>query len=114
MFFNCSYFEYCILSLMNNPAVEQQVMLGVVLFDTDEIITAKIENFKDKPATLTMIQRIPGQWKMGKCTLDGKKSKYVQKDAHTLEFEIELPARDDDGPAVKELSMRFNRINVRP
>jgi hypothetical protein len=86
----------------------------VVLFDTDEIITAKIENFKDKPATLTMIQRIPGQWKMKKCTLDGKKSKYTQKDASTLEFEIELPARDDEGPAVKELSMRYSRINVRP
>ncbi len=86
----------------------------VVLFDTDEIITAKIENFKDKPATLTMIQRIPGQWKMKKCTLDGKKTNYTKKDACTLEFEIELPARDDDGPAVKELSMRYSRINVRP
>ncbi|MHC4372929.1 MAG: hypothetical protein ACYSTO_01930 [Planctomycetota bacterium] len=86
----------------------------VVLFDTDETVTAKIENFKDKPATLTMVQRIPGQWKMKKCTLDGKKSKYVQKDAHTLEFEIELPARNDDGPGVKELSMRYSRIHVRP
>ncbi|MHC5183080.1 MAG: hypothetical protein ACYSPI_02245 [Planctomycetota bacterium] len=86
----------------------------VVLFDTDETVTAKIENFKDKPATLTMVQRIPGQWKMKKCILDGKKSKYVQKDAHTLEFEIELPARNDDGPGVKELSMRYSRIHVRP
>ena len=80
----------------------------VVLYDTDETITAKIENFKDKPATLTMIQHIPGQWKMKKCNM-----KYIKKDAHTLEFEIELPARDDDGPAVKELSMRYNRINIR-
>jgi hypothetical protein len=30
----------------------------VILFDTDEIITAKIENFKDGPAALTMIQHI--------------------------------------------------------
>ncbi|MHC5144269.1 MAG: hypothetical protein ACYSOX_01400 [Planctomycetota bacterium] len=81
----------------------------VVLYDTDETITAKIENFKDKPATLTMIQHIPGQWKMKKCNM-----KYIKKDAHTLEFEIELPARDEDGPAVKELSMRYNRINIRP
>jgi hypothetical protein len=86
----------------------------VVLYDTDELITAKIENFKDKPATLTMIQHISGQWKMKKCTLDGKKAKYTQKDASTLEFEIELPARTDDGPAVKELEMRYSRINVRP
>ena len=81
----------------------------VVLYDTDETITAKIENFKDKPATLTMIQHIPGQWKMKKCNM-----KYIKKDAHTLEFEIELPARDEDGPAVKELSMRYNRINIHP
>ncbi|MHC5140034.1 MAG: hypothetical protein ACYSOF_09165 [Planctomycetota bacterium] len=81
----------------------------VVLFDTDELITAKIENFKDKPATLTMIQRIPGQWEMKKCNME-----YTKKDAGTLEFEIELPARDDDGPAVKELEMRYSRINVRP
>ncbi len=86
----------------------------VVLYDTDELITAKIENFKDKPATLTMIQHIPGQWEMKKCTLDGKKAKYTRKDASTLEFEIELPARDDDGPAERDLEMRYSRINVRP
>ncbi|OQY07648.1 MAG: hypothetical protein B6I25_01345 [Planctomycetales bacterium 4572_13] len=86
----------------------------VVLYDTDELITAKIENFKDKPATLTMIQHISGQWEMKKCTLDGKKVKYTKKDADMLEFEIQLPARDDDGPAVKNLEMRYSRINVRP
>ena len=81
----------------------------VILFDTDELITAKIENFKDKPATLTMIQHIPGQWEMKDCNME-----YKKKDAHTLEFEIELPARTDKGPAVKELEMRYSRINVRP
>jgi hypothetical protein len=84
------------------------------LFDTDEVITAKIENFKDKPATLTMVQHIPGQWEMEKCILDGKKVKYTKKDASTLEFEIELPARDDDGPAERNLEMQYSRINVRP
>jgi hypothetical protein len=81
----------------------------VILFDTDELITAKIENFKDKPATLTMIQHIPGQWEMKDCNM-----KYEKKDASTLEFEIELPARTNKGPAVKELEMRYSRINVRP
>ena len=80
----------------------------VVLYDTDELVTAKIENFKDKPAVLTMIQHIPGEWDMKKCSM-----KYIKKDAFTLEFEIELPSRTDDGPAVKELSMRYNRRNVR-
>ena len=81
----------------------------VVLYDTDELITAKIENFKDGSAVLTMIQHIPGQWDMEKCNM-----KYKRKDASTLEFEIKLPARTEDGPAVKELSMHYHRRNVRP
>ena len=81
----------------------------LVLFDTDEIITAKIENFKDSPAVLTMIQHVPGQWDMEECTIQ-----YVRKDAGTLEFEIKLPARTEAGPAVKELKMRYHRRNVRP
>jgi len=81
----------------------------IVLFNTDEIITAKIENFKDSPAVLTMIQHIPGQWDMEDCNM-----KYVKKDASTLKFEIELPARTQAGPAVKELTMHYHRRNVRP
>ena len=89
----------------------------VVLYDTDEVITAKIENFKDGEAVLTMIQHIPGEWDMEKCTLDGKNLKlgvdYKKKNANTLEFEIKLPARNDDGPAVKELMMHFHRRHLR-
>jgi hypothetical protein len=81
----------------------------VILFDTDEIITAKIENFKDTPAVLTMIQHIPGQWEMKSCNMD-----FTKKDAFTLEFEITLPARTGDKPAVKELEMRYQRLNLRP
>ncbi len=86
----------------------------VVLYDTDEVITAKIENFKDKPATLTMIQHIKGQWDMDQCTIDNKKVRYKRTDAYTLEFEIEMPARTEKGPAVKELKMHYNRRNIRP
>jgi hypothetical protein len=81
----------------------------VVLYDTDEIITAKIENFKDSPAILTMIQHIPGQWDMEECDME-----YVKKDASTLEFEIKLPARTAEGPAVQELNMHYHRRNIRP
>ncbi len=81
----------------------------VVLFDTDELITAKIENFKDSPAVLTMIQHIPGQWDMEECNL-----KYTKKDASMLKFEIELPARTEKGPGTKELTMHYHRRNVRP
>ena len=89
----------------------------VILYDTDEVITAKIENFKDSPAVLTVIEHIPGQWDMEKCTLDKKELKlgvdYKKKNANTLEFEIELPARTEKGPAVKELTMHYHRRNVR-
>jgi len=81
----------------------------VVLYDTDEIITAKIENFKDSPAVLTMKQHIPGQWDMEECNM-----KYEKKDANTLEFEITLPARTQSGPATKELTMHYHRRNIRP
>ena len=80
-----------------------------VLYDTDEQITAKIENFKDSPAVLTMIQHIPGQWDMETCNL-----KYTRKNASTIEFEITLPARTEEGPAVKELKMYYHRRNLRP
>lgn len=81
----------------------------VVLFNTDEIITAKIENFKDSPAVLTMVQHIPGQWDIEECNMQ-----FVKKDASTLEFEIKLPARTQAGPAAKELTIRYHRRNVRP
>ncbi|MCP4612900.1 MAG: hypothetical protein GY845_29760 [Planctomycetes bacterium] len=81
----------------------------LVLYDTNEIITAKIENFKDSPAVLTMIQHIPGQWDMRRCNMA-----YKKKNATTLEFEITLPARTANGPATKELTMHYNRRNLRP
>ncbi|MGD9873314.1 MAG: hypothetical protein AB7T27_03490 [Kiritimatiellia bacterium] len=75
----------------------------IVLYDTDEIITAKIENFKDKPAKLLVIQHIPGQWDMEKCNME-----YERKDAGTLEFAVELKPQE-----TKELTMHYHRRNVR-
>jgi len=75
----------------------------IVLYDTDEIITAKIENFKDTPAVLTMTQHIPGQWDMVKCNLD-----YRHKDAETLEFMISLPPGGK-----RDLNMHYHRRNLR-
>jgi hypothetical protein len=75
----------------------------IVLYDTDEIIKATIENFKEKPVMFTMIQHIPGQWDMEVCNME-----YKRKDAYTLEFEIALPAHSK-----RELSMHYHRRNVR-
>jgi len=75
----------------------------VVLYDTDEVIEATIENFKEKPALLTSIQHIPGQWDMEACNLD-----YKRTDANTLEFEISLPKQSK-----RKLTMHYHRRNVR-
>jgi hypothetical protein len=40
--------------------------------------------------------------------------KYEKKDANTLDFEIELPARSGDGPVVKELKITYHRRHLRP
>ncbi|OHB60155.1 MAG: hypothetical protein A2167_08180 [Planctomycetes bacterium RBG_13_46_10] len=102
----------------NQINIRRNTKEQIVLFDTDEEIVARIENFKDSPAVLTMLQHIPGQWDMEKCTLDNKDLKlgadYKKKNAGTLEFEIKLPARTEKGPAVKELKMHYHRRNVRP
>ncbi|MDH3981502.1 MAG: hypothetical protein OES84_01230 [Kiritimatiellaceae bacterium] len=76
----------------------------VVLYDTDEVITAKLENFKDTPAKLTLIQHIKGQWDMADCNME-----YELENSSTLKFEIELPAHGK-----KDFKMRYNRRNIRP
>ena len=89
----------------------------IVMYDTDEEIVATIENFKDSPAELTMIQHFEGEWDMELCTLDGDRlnegEDYKKKDANTLEFEITLPARTETGPATKELRMVYHLRHVR-
>jgi hypothetical protein len=75
----------------------------VVLYDTDELIHATIENFKDRPAKLTMIQHIPGEWDM-----EPSSTKYERKDAYTLHYEIEIPGRGK-----KEVVIHYHRRNLR-
>ena len=75
----------------------------IVLYDTEELIKATVENFKDCPAVITMVQHIKGQWDMAECNME-----YKRKDAYTLEFEVELPAHGK-----RELIMRYHRRNVR-
>ena len=75
----------------------------IILYDTDELIKAKIENFKDEPARITMIQHIPGQWDMKEFNME-----YKRIDAYTLQFDIALPAQSK-----KELVMHYHRQNIR-
>ncbi len=75
----------------------------IILYDTDEIIEAKIENFKDKPAVLTLVERIPGQWDMAEST-----HKYEKKDANKIQFQVLIPAHDK-----VTVTFHFNRRNIR-
>jgi hypothetical protein len=77
-----------------------------ILYDMEEEIVAKIENFKDSSATLTVIQHIYGEWDMKKndCNM-----LYKRTDANTLEFEIKLKPGEE-----RELKMHYYRRNIRP
>jgi hypothetical protein len=75
----------------------------IVLHDVEEIVEAKIENFKDGPATLTLLEQIPGEWEMRDCNRE-----YVRRDAHTLEFTIDLQARGE-----KSLVMHYVKKHLR-
>jgi hypothetical protein len=74
-----------------------------ILSDTDEVVEARIENFRDRPALLILTEHIPGQWDMKECT-----HPYELKDFQTLEFRIELK----DKEKVK-LVMHYQRRNLR-
>ena len=75
----------------------------VILYDTDELITATLENFKDSPIKLTLIQHIQGQWDMEECSLN-----HTLKNASTLWFEMELKPHEK-----KEFKMHYHRRNIR-
>ncbi len=74
-----------------------------ILWDTEEILEVKVENFKDKPASLILTEHIPGQWDMASCT-----HKYELKDFETLEFRLDLKPREK-----VNLTMHYHRRNLR-
>jgi len=76
----------------------------VILYDSDDILKAKIENFKDVPQMLTMVQHIPGQWELVEST-----HRYELKDAGTLKFEVQLKPREK-----QEFMIHYIRRNIRP
>lgn len=75
----------------------------VVLYDTDEMIRTRVENFKNETVTVDLIQHIPGQWEMVESSMP-----FEKKDSTTLVFSVEVPANGS-----RELSFHYNRLNVR-
>lgn len=75
----------------------------IVLYDTDEEIRTEVENFKDSPVTVDLIQHIPGEWEMQRSSME-----YERRDANTLVYRVNVPAK-----STKKISFNYNRRNVR-
>ena len=74
----------------------------IILWDTDESFTVEIENFKKEPVNLTLVQHIPGYWKMSSTS-----HPFERKAAEVIEFELLLK------PEAKEtLTFAYQRLNV--
>ncbi len=75
----------------------------VVLFDLEETVTARLENFKDTSQVLHLIEHIPGEWEMIETNMA-----YTRLDANRLNYEVDIPARGS-----RELVMHYLRRNIR-
>ncbi len=76
----------------------------VILYDSLEHMQVEIENFKDKNATITVLEPMSGEWKIIKTS-----HSYKRKNAKQIEFTIEVPAKDKI-----TLIYHYVRENVRP
>lgn len=59
-----------------------------VLYDVEREMKVEVENFKDAPAAVTLVEPMPGEWEVLESSHPSKR-----KDARTLEFEITVPAK---------------------
>jgi len=80
----------------------------VILWDTDEIYKAEIENFKKQPVNLTLVEHVRGYWKM----IENSHSKeFKKKDAFTFEYNLVLPP-GSTGTNKTIVTFNLNRLNV--
>lgn len=83
--------------------VRRNLANEVILYDNEELVETKIENFKDRPAVLVLTQYIPGEW-----TMRAVSHPFELKDHETLEFRVELKPNDKI-----TLMMDYVRKNIR-
>jgi len=83
--------------------VRRNIYNQEVMHDQEELVVAKIENFKEDKAILKLVQHIPGEWEIKETN-----SKYELKNANTLEYTIELPPR-----GTQEFKLHYLRKNIR-
>jgi len=75
----------------------------VVLYDTDEEIRAEVENFKDTPVTVDLVEHIPGEWEMIEAS-----AAFERKDANTIVCSVSVPAKGKE-----TVNFHYSRRNVR-
>lgn len=72
----------------------------IVLFDREHIMVAKVENFKDRPAHVTLIQPMPIEWDMQSSSHEyevknnGLANVSLKVPKQLLHFSIEVPKQD--------------------
>ncbi len=76
---------------------------AIVLYDTDELFTVKVENFKKEPIVLTLIEHIPGQW-----DVEESNFKYEKETANRIKFLVPVPVNGSE-----MLSFHYHRRNCR-
>ena len=80
----------------------------IVLHDTDEVFKIEIENFKKEPVNLTLVEHVPGYWRMIE---NSHPQQFKRKDAFTFEYNLSLPA-ESNGEKKTTVTFNINRLNV--
>jgi len=81
---------------------------NIVLHDVDEIYKIEIENFKKEPVNLTIVEHIPGYWKMVE---NSHAAQFKKKDAFTFEYNLTLPA-ETTGTKKTTITFNINKLNM--
>lgn len=76
----------------------------VVLYDVETVMQVTLENFREQPALVTVIESMPNEWTMQSSSLPFKQQQY-----DLIEFEVTIPAQDK-----LLLDYTYLQQNVRP
>ncbi|MCK5708559.1 MAG: hypothetical protein KAI43_12995 [Candidatus Aureabacteria bacterium] len=76
---------------------------SIILYDIEEKMSLKIENFKKDPCELQIIEYIPGEWEMKKTT-----EKYEKKNSEKIVFTISLDPKEK-----REFTFNYIKKNLR-
>ena len=81
---------------------------AIVMWDLEEIYKVEIENFKKQAVSLTLVEHMPGYWKMIENT---HAKEFKKKDAFTFEYNLLLPP-ETSGTNKTVVTFNLKRLNV--